>query len=73
MVLTVLQHIVKLKKAREWESGCQPHLLAPTILLTVLCIYLPMLPAAPSDVVALNFFFDTTAFLRSHPAVGQLD
>jgi uncharacterized membrane protein len=33
-----------------------------TILLTVLCIYLPMLIAAPRDVVALNFFFDTLLF-----------
>ncbi len=35
-----------------------------TILLTVLEIYLPMpmLLAAPTDVVALNFFFDTLLF-----------
>jgi uncharacterized membrane protein len=33
-----------------------------TILLTVLWIYLPMLLAAPTDVVALNFFFDTMFF-----------
>jgi uncharacterized membrane protein YphA (DoxX/SURF4 family) len=33
-----------------------------TILLTVLWIYLPMLAAAPRDVVALNFFFDTLLF-----------
>jgi uncharacterized membrane protein len=33
-----------------------------TILLTVLWIYLPMLLAAPKDVVALNFFFDTLLF-----------
>lgn len=33
-----------------------------TILLTVLWIYLPMLLAAPKDVVALNFFFDTLFF-----------
>ena len=33
-----------------------------TILLTVLWIYLPMLVAAPEDVVALNFFFDTLLF-----------
>jgi len=33
-----------------------------TILLTVLWIYLPMLIAAPKDVVALNFFFDTLFF-----------
>jgi len=33
-----------------------------TILLTMLWIYLPMLLAAPKDVVALNFFFDTLFF-----------
>jgi uncharacterized membrane protein len=33
-----------------------------TILLTVLWIYLPMLIAAPTDVVALNYFFDTLLF-----------
>jgi len=33
-----------------------------TILLTVLWIYLPMLLAAPIDVEALNFFFDTLLF-----------
>jgi len=33
-----------------------------TLLLTVLWIYLPMLLAAPTDVVALNFFFDTLLF-----------
>ena len=33
-----------------------------TILLTVLWIYLPMVLAAPKDVVALNFFFDTLLF-----------
>src|SRR6185295_5884551 len=33
-----------------------------TILLTVLWIYLPMLVAAPTDVGALNFFFDTLLF-----------
>ena len=32
------------------------------ILLAVLWIYLPMLLAAPKDVVALNFFFDTLLF-----------
>jgi uncharacterized membrane protein YphA (DoxX/SURF4 family) len=32
------------------------------ILLTVLWIYLPMLIAAPRDVVALNYFFDTLLF-----------
>jgi uncharacterized membrane protein len=33
-----------------------------TILLTMLWIYLPMLVAAPPDIVALNFFFDTLLF-----------
>ena len=33
-----------------------------TILLTVVWIYLPMLLQAPTDVVALNFFFDTLLF-----------
>jgi uncharacterized membrane protein len=33
-----------------------------TILLTVLWVYLPMLLAAPTDVVALNYFFDTLLF-----------
>lgn len=37
-------------------------LLGITILLTVLWIYLPMLVAAPTDVVALNYFFDTLLF-----------
>jgi len=33
-----------------------------TILLTMFWIYLPMLLAAPKDVVALNYFFDTLLF-----------
>lgn len=33
-----------------------------TILLTVAWIYLPMLLKAPTDLVALNFFFDTLLF-----------
>ena len=33
-----------------------------TILLTMLWVYLPMLIAAPTDVVALNYFFDTLLF-----------
>jgi len=33
-----------------------------TILLTVCWVYLPMLLAAPRDVTALNFFFDTMMF-----------
>ncbi|PYS70960.1 MAG: hypothetical protein DMF69_11895 [Acidobacteria bacterium] len=37
-------------------------ILGLTILLTVLWIYLPMLLAAPKDVVALNYFFDTMLF-----------
>ena len=49
-----------------------------TILLTVLWIYLPMLAAAPRDVVALNYFFDTLLFCgailllaNSQPAGAQ--
>ena len=45
------------KKART-----APTSLGLTILLTVLWIYLLMLLAAPTDVVALNFFFDTLLF-----------
>ena len=45
------------KKARTAATS-----LGPTILLAVLWIYLPMLLAAPTDVVALNFFFDTLLF-----------
>jgi uncharacterized membrane protein len=45
-----------------------------TILLTVLWVYLPMLIAAPTDIVALNFFFDTMLFsgailLLANPSV----
>jgi uncharacterized membrane protein YphA (DoxX/SURF4 family) len=32
------------------------------VLLTMLWIYLPMLLAAPTDVVTLNYFFDTLLF-----------
>ena len=45
------------KKARTAATA-----LGLTILLTVLWIYLPILLAAPTDVVALNFFFDTLLF-----------
>jgi uncharacterized membrane protein len=45
------------KKARMAATA-----LGLTILLTVLWIYLPMLLAAPTDIVALNFFFDTLLF-----------
>ena len=45
------------KKARMAATS-----LGLAILLTVLWIYLPMLLAAPTDVVALNFFFDTLLF-----------
>src|SRR6185369_9953107 len=44
------------------KSRLAATLLGLTILLTVLWIYLPMLLAAPTDVVALNFFFDTMVF-----------
>ncbi len=45
------------KKARTAATG-----LGLTILLTLAWIYLPMLLAAPRDLVALNFFFDTLLF-----------
>jgi hypothetical protein len=45
------------KKARTAATS-----LGLTILLTVLWIYLRMLLAAPTNVVALNFFFDTLLF-----------
>jgi uncharacterized membrane protein len=45
------------KKARMAATA-----LGLTILLAVLWLYLPMLLAAPKDVVALNFFFDTLLF-----------
>jgi uncharacterized membrane protein len=45
------------KKARMAATG-----LGLAILLTVLWIYLPMLLRAPTDVVALNYFFDTLLF-----------
>jgi hypothetical protein len=31
-------------------------------MLTVLGVYLPMLLRAPTDIVALNYFFDTMLF-----------
>ena len=45
------------KKARTAATS-----LGLTILLTVLWIYQPRLLAAPTDAVALNFFFDTLLF-----------
>jgi hypothetical protein len=51
------------RQVAEYQSGNRlPH--SKSILLTVLGIYLPMpmLLAAPTDVVALNFFFDTLLF-----------
>lgn len=45
------------KKARPAVTA-----LGLTILLTMFWIYLPMLVAAPTDIVALNFFFDTLLF-----------
>jgi uncharacterized membrane protein YphA (DoxX/SURF4 family) len=57
-------------------------ILGITILLTVLWIYLPMLIAAPTDVVAMNFFFDTLFFcgtilllanaMDTEPAVARI-
>lgn len=45
------------KKARMAATS-----LGLTILLTVLWIYLPKPLAAPTDLVALNYFFDTLLF-----------
>jgi len=56
------------KKARTAATS-----LGLTILLTVLG-YLPAdadAPPSPTDVVALNFFFDTLLFLRSHSTVWR--
>lgn len=57
-------------------------LLGLTILLTMFWIYLPILRAAPTDLVALNYFFDTLLFcgtillvanaMDKNPAVGEL-
>jgi uncharacterized membrane protein len=46
-------------------------LLALTILLTLLWIYLPMLLAAPTTLLALNFFFDTLLFCGAILLVGN--
>ena len=45
-----------------WKTRIAATSLGLTILLTILWIYLPMLLAAPKDVVALNYFFDTMLF-----------
>lgn len=45
------------RKARAAASA-----LGLTILLAILWIYLPMLAAAPRELVALNYFFDTLLF-----------
>jgi uncharacterized membrane protein len=45
------------KKARMAATA-----LGLTLLVTVLWVYLPMLLAAPSDLVALNYFFDSLLF-----------
>ena len=42
-----------------------------TILLTVLWIYLPMLVQAPTDIVALNYFFDTLLFCGAILLLGE--
>jgi hypothetical protein len=56
LILAGVCLLVDKKHARQTTS------LGLTILQTVLWIYLPMLLAAPTDVVALNFFFDTLLF-----------
>ncbi len=57
-------------------------ILGLTLLLALVWVYLPMLLAAPTDVVALNYFFDTLLFcgavlllagaLDHETAVGEL-
>jgi uncharacterized membrane protein YphA (DoxX/SURF4 family) len=54
------------KKARTAAT-----VLGLTMLLTVLWIYLPMLLAAPRDLVALNFFFDTLLFCGTILLLGN--
>ena len=49
--------LVANKKVREAATY-----LGVTILLLVLCEYLPMLIASPKDIVSLNYFFDTLFF-----------
>ena len=44
------------------KTGIAATYLGLTILLAVLWIYLPMLLAAPTDLIALNYFFDTLFF-----------
>ena len=52
------------RQVAEYQSGNRlPH--SKNILLTALWIYLPMLLAAPTDVVAPNFFFDTMLFCEA--------
>jgi hypothetical protein len=49
------------RQVAEYQSGNRlAH--SKSILLTVIWIYLPMLLAAPTDLVALNFFFNTLLF-----------
>jgi uncharacterized membrane protein len=45
-----------------WKTRMAATSLGLTILLTELWIYLPMLLRAPTDLVALNYFFDTLLF-----------
>jgi len=45
-----------------WKPRMAATSLGLAILLTMVWIYLPMLLAAPRDVIALNFFFDTLLF-----------
>ena len=41
------------------------------ILLLVLFVYLPILIASPSDIVSLNYFFDTLAFSGAVLVLGD--
>jgi uncharacterized membrane protein len=45
-----------------WKARFAATFLGITILLAVLCVYLPILARTPTDIVALNYFFDTMLF-----------
>jgi len=45
-----------------WRARLAATYLGLTILLTVVWVYLPMLVRAPTEVLALNYFFDTLLF-----------
>jgi uncharacterized membrane protein YphA (DoxX/SURF4 family) len=58
VVLILAGACILVNKSARLAATC----LGLTILLTVLWVYLPMLVAAPTNVEALNYFFDTLLF-----------